>query len=146
MEDNAARRYLLRVRRALTCSAASRRALLPRAEVLVETFLQENTGSQDQDLVSAFGQPRDFAETMLASLGEEEVRLTRRRNTILRRCLLAGLVLALVLSSSFWFWKWSRAQNVIRGDFFVVEESPQRLTEEEFNELSQQPSPETQSH
>ena len=75
MEDNAARRYLSRVRRALTCSAASRRTLSARAEELVEAFLQENPRPRYQEFVTAFGQPSDFAETMLADLDEEEVAL-----------------------------------------------------------------------
>lgn len=146
MEDNAARRYLLRVRRALVCSAASRRALSARAEALMEAFFQENPKARYRDLVSAFGPPGDFAETMLSELDEEEVRVTRRRKAILCRCLLAGLVLVLVLSSVFWYGKWFKAQEVIRGDFFVVEEPPQRLTEEEFNEILQRTPPEAQSH
>lgn len=134
MEHSAARWYLTRVRRALTCSAASRRALLPRAEVLVEAFLQENPRARYQELVSAFGQPSAFAATMLADLDEEEVRFTRRRKTFLCRCLLAGLILLLILSSVFWYRKYQKSQSLNENTVVVI--GPAReLTEEEFHQI-----------
>lgn len=132
MEDNAARRYLLRVRRALVCSAASRRALSARAEALMEAFFQENPKARYRDLVSAFGPPGDFAETMLSELDEEEVRVTRQRRAILCRCLLAGLVLVLVLSSVFWYGKYQKSQSLNENAVVVIGPA-EPMTEEEFN-------------
>lgn len=133
MTGNAARNYLARVRRALTCAPVSRRRLLVQGAALVEDFCQENPEAEYGDLVSAFGPPRDFAGEMLSTLDEAEVLAARRRRTWLRRGAVAIVALVLVLATAFWYTKWSKARDVINGDFFIVEQAPQKMTEEEFN-------------
>ncbi len=90
------KKYLARVRRHLICSADSRRRLLWQARQMVEDFLQENPGADDQALVAAFGAPRDLAAQMLATLEWKEIAAARRRRRRLAVEAAARVVLAVI--------------------------------------------------
>ena len=66
--DQAAQRYLTRLRRALVCPKRDRERLLADAREMLENFAQENPGAFYQDYVASFGQPQDFAREMLSGL------------------------------------------------------------------------------
>lgn len=132
MESKAVKRYLARLRGDLTCSPADRERLLSRGKALLEEFGEENPNAGYGELEAAFGQPGDFAAEMLSQLSPAEVEKARKRRKYIRRGAAAAVVIALILCSVYWGLKWTKAQSVLRGDFYVVE-TVEPETEEEFD-------------
>lgn len=100
--DQAAERYLKKLRRALVCSKKDKERLIDDAKDLLENFAQENPGAFYQDYVDSFGQPEDFAGEMLTSLDPEDVAEAGQRR---KRALIAVTVAAaavLVLLAGIW--------------------------------------------
>ena len=100
--DQAAERYLKKLRRALVCSKKDKERLIDDAKDLLENFAQENPGAFYQDYVDSFGQPEDFAGEMLTSLDPEDVAEAGQRR---KRALIAVTVAApavLVLLAGVW--------------------------------------------
>lgn len=100
--DQAAERYLKKLRRALVCSKKDKERLIDDAKDLLENFAQENPGAFYQDYVASFGQPEDFAGEMLTSLDPEDMAEASQRR---KRALIAVIVAAaavLVLLAGIW--------------------------------------------
>lgn len=119
--DKAVKRYLAQLRRALTCAREDRERFFSQGEKLLGEFLEENPNARYEDLAAAFGQPKDFAAEMLSQLDPGEVEHTRRQRKYIRRALVAVIALALISCSVYWAVKWTKAQEVVHGDFKVVE-------------------------
>lgn len=100
--DQAAERYLTRLRRALVCSKKDKERLIDDAKDLLENFAQENPGAFYKDYVASFGQPEDFAGEMLTSLDPEDVAEAGQR----RKWAMIGVAVAaaavLVLLAGIW--------------------------------------------
>ena len=96
--DQAAERYLKKLRRALVCSKKDKERLLGDARDLLENFAQENPGAFYQDYVASFGQPEDFAGEMLTSLDPEDVAEAgqRRKRVLVGAAVVAAAVLVLL--------------------------------------------------
>lgn len=135
--DKAVKRYLAQLRRALTCGKADRERFFARGRTMVEEFWAENPNARDEDLAAAFGQPKDFAAEMLSQLDPAEVERAGRQRRYIRRALVAVIALALISCSAYWAVKWAKAQEIIHGDFKVVE-TVNVLTEEEAYAREQQ--------
>ena len=100
--DQAAERYLKKLRRALVCSKKDKERLIDDAKDLLENFAQENPGAFYQDYVASFGQPEDFAGEMLTSLDPEDVHEAGQRR---KRALIAvtvAVAAVLVLLAGIW--------------------------------------------
>lgn len=132
------KRYLSRVRRRLTCSAASRRRLLAQGEQMVEDFLQENPGADGDALTAAFGEPEEFARQMLDTLEPGEVAAAQRRRRLVRRVSAALVALALVVTTVICLVKCFQMQEVVNGDFYVIQFPARNLTKEEYDALVQE--------
>lgn len=132
MKNNAVRQYYSKVRRGLVCSGASRKQLLGQGEALMIRFEQENPDAQYADFITAFGPPEVFAGEMLSTVGGKEVEDVKRRRRCAKWIVLAGVALVLIAGSAFWFAKWSKAQEVVRGDFNVINGTSQEITEEDY--------------
>ena len=106
--DQAAKRYLTRLGRALVCSKKDRERLLDDAREMLENFAQENPGAFYQDYVASFGQPQDFAREMLSGLDPEDVAEAklRRRRALIGAGIAAAAVLALLVG--IWFGRQSQ--------------------------------------
>lgn len=133
MENKSLKRYLTQLRRALTCPRADRERLLAQGRQLVEDFEEENPGSPYAALTAAFGPPKDFAAEMLSQLPQDVVEKARKRRKYIRRAVAAVIALAMISCTVYWAVKWSKAQEVLRGDFYVVETVIPE-TNEEFEE------------
>lgn len=106
------KKYLARVRRYLTCSAASRRRLLAQAGQLVEDFCQENPGADEAALAAAFGAPREFAAQMLTTLEPEELAAAKRRRRGLFKAAACCAVVLAVLGAGWSYLYWHPEQRV----------------------------------
>lgn len=135
--DKAVKRYLAQLRRALTCGKADRERLFAQSRAMLEGFEEENANARYEDLVTAFGQPKDFAAEMLSQLDPGEVERAGRQRKYIRRALVAVIALALISCSVYWAVKWVKAQDVLRGDFYVVE-TVRPYNEEETQEYLKQ--------
>ncbi len=127
------KQYLSKVRRRLTCSAASRRRLLAQGEQMTEDFLQENPGADADALAAAFGAPEEFARQMLDTLEPEEVAAARKRRRLITRVLVASIALALVVTNAIYLIQYFRVHEMIDGKFIIIESPGRNITEEEFN-------------
>lgn len=125
-----AERYLKQVERALTCPQREKAALLRQGRELVAAFSEETPDAGYAQLTQAFGPPETFAGEMLEQLDPALVECAQKQGVLRKRAVVAAVALALVLLSLFWFLKWQKAQEVVRGDFKVVE-TIEPLTEEE---------------
>ncbi len=139
------KRYLAQVKRRLVCRRAE---LLPPAVRLVENFCQEEPDSDDPAaLVSAFGPADHFAAEMLATLEPIEVDAARKRRKYLRRALVAGFSLVLVLASAFWFLRYQRSVELGK-ELYIVQYAPAVFTgtDEEWEALSEQAPESARAH
>lgn len=139
-----AERYLTQVERALTCPPGEKAALLKRGRELVEAFLEETPAAGYAQLTEAFGPPNAFAGEMLEQLDPALVEHTQKQGVLRKRAVMAAVAIALVLCSLFWFLKWKKAQEIVRGEFKVVE-TTRPLSDEEYDEIMQEVSPEARS-
>lgn len=129
----ASKRYLAKVRRRLTCSAASRRRLLAQAEQMVEDFLQENPGADGDALAVAFGAPEEFAGQMLDTLEPGEVAAAQKRRRLAARVSVAAIVLALVVTNGLYLFQYLRIHQIIDGKFIFIESPGRNITKEEYD-------------
>ncbi len=127
------KQYLSKVRRRLTCSSASRRRLLNQGEQMAEDFLQENPGADADALAAAFGTPEAFARQMLDTLEPGEVAAARKRRKLAKRGSIALVALALAVTTVVCLVKCLQMQEVVNGDFYIIETVGHNITEEEFN-------------
>ncbi|MCI9264510.1 MAG: hypothetical protein HFF06_08015 [Oscillospiraceae bacterium] len=137
MENKAVERYLVLLRRELVCSGVDRARFLTQGRTLLGEFLEENPNARYEDLAAAYGPPGDLAAEMLSRLDPGEVERAGRQRKYIRRALAAVIALALISCTVYWAVKWAKAQEVLRGDFYVVE-TVNVLTEEEAYEREQQ--------
>ena len=141
--NKAAKRYFARMKRQLICSAQSRERICKRTMKLISDFAEENPEADERDFVIAFGEPRDYAANVLDDLDENEVLAATHRRKVIHRLVLGCSAILLILIALVCFWKWKQAQDVIRGDFYVVEGSATTMTQEEqqafLEEIGEQP-------
>ncbi len=121
MKNKAARRYLRQVKLHLFCNRAHRQALLSRAQTMIEEFSEERPEAEYKDFVAAFGPPQSFAENMMEGIDQQEIDQVKRNLKWALRLAVAALLLSFALISAFWYAKWQKAQEVVRGDFKIVE-------------------------
>ena len=50
----------------------------------------------------------------------EQVEEAKRKTVFQRKALQVAVVLVLVVTAAFFFWRWQKAQEVVNGDFKVV--------------------------
>ncbi len=131
------KQYLSKVRRRLTCSAASRRRLLAQAEQMTEDFLQENPGADADALAAAFGAPEEFARQMLDTLEPGEVAAAQKRHKLVKRGAIALAALALVVTTVICLVRYLQMREVVNGDFYIIDGPVHTLTKEEFDALTQ---------
>ena len=133
MANKAVERYLVLLRRELVCSGRDRVRFLTQGRTLLGEFLEENPNARYEDLAAAYGQPGDFAAEMLSRLDPGEVERAGRQRKYIRRALAAVIALALISCTVYWAVKWAKAQDVLRGDFYVVE-TVEPISNEKYDE------------
>lgn len=100
--DQAAERYLKKLRRALVCSKRDKERLIADGKDLLENFSQENPGAFYQDYIASFGRPEDFAGEMLANLDPEDVHEAGQRRKRALMGIVAAVAAVLVLLAGVW--------------------------------------------
>lgn len=131
MANKAVKRYLARVRRALVCGAADRKALLARCEAMAEDFCQENPEAEYGAYVAAFGEPADFAAELLSRLDKDRLETALKKRRLIRGC--AAVLLAVIAISCAIFWYIKYEQSVeLNEDLVVVEYPTLNLSPKEF--------------
>lgn len=138
--------YLAGVDRALLCYLPNRKELMAEARRMVDQFDEENPEATGEDLLAAFGTGEEFALTMLSTVPKEQVEEAKRKTVFQRRAIQVAVVLVLVVTAVFFFWRWQKAQGVVNGDFKVVIDPAVEITDEEAREFIKSTSQDAQSH
>lgn len=87
-------------------------------------------------MAAAFGPPKAFAEEMLSTLDQESLKQTRARRKLLRQAAALLAAAVLILCTVFYAVKWYQAQEIINGDFRIVQDDDfTELTGEEYFEI-----------
>ena len=138
--------YLAGVDRALLCYLPNRKELMAEARRMVDQFDEENPEATGEDLLAAFGTGEEFALSMLSTVPREQVEEAKRKTVFQRKALQVAVVLVLVVTAVFFFWRWQKAQEVVNGDFKVVIDPAVEITDEEAREFIKSTSQDAQSH
>lgn len=138
--------YLAGVDRALLCYLPNRKELMAEARRMVDQFDEENPEATGEDLLAAFGTGEEFALSMLSTVPREQVEKAKRKTVFQRRAIQMAVVLVLVVTAVFFFWRWQKAQEVVNGDFKVVIDLAVEITDEEAREFIKSTSQDAQSH
>lgn len=134
MANKAVKRYLARVRRALVCGAADRKALLARCEAMAEDFCQENPEAEYGAYVAAFGEPADFAAELLSRLDKDRLETALKKRRLIRGC--AAVLLAAIAISCAIFWYIKYEQSVeLNENIEIVEGTVFNVTPGEFDNI-----------
>lgn len=123
--DQAAERYLKKLRRALVCPKKDKERLLADARDLLENFAQENPRAFYQDYVLSFGQPEDFAGEMLSNLDPEDVREARLRRKRTLMAMAVAVAAMLVLLAGIWLGQRSQSPAEIPTPVPTVTPAPE---------------------
>lgn len=83
---------------------------------------------------------------MLSTVPREQVEEAKRKTVFQRKALQVAVVLVLVVTAAFFFWRWQKAQEVVNGDFKVVIDPAVEITDEEAREFIKSTSQDAQSH
>lgn len=127
--------YLAGVDRALLCYLPNRKELMAEARRMVDQFDEENPEATGEE----------FALSMLSTVPREQVEKAKRKTVFQRKALQVAVVLVLVVTAVFFFWQWRQTQEVVKGDFKVIIEPVEELTDEEMEEFLKQTPPDAQS-
>lgn len=127
--------YLAGVDRALLCYLPNRKELMAEARRMVEQFAEENPEATGEE----------FALSMLSTVPKEQVEEAKRKTVFQRKALQVAVVLVLVVTAMFFFWQWRQTQEVVKGDFKVIIEPVEELTDDEMEEFLKQTPPDAQS-
>lgn len=138
--------YLAGVDRALLCYLPNQKELMAEARRMVDQFAEENPEATGEDLLGAFGTGEEFALSMLSTVPREQVEEAKRKTVFQRKALQVAVVLVLVVTAVFFFWRWQKAQEVVNGDFKVVIDPAVEITDEEVREFIKSTSQDAQSH
>ena len=139
-------RYMAEVDQALIRQLKLREQMLDRIGKMVDQYGEENPEATYDDLLSAFGPADTLVEEMLSTLPTEEVEQAKGKQRRQRRVIAALVALALVVTALFFFWRWRQAQEVVNGDFKVVIDPAEELTDEEMKEFFEQAPSDAQLH
>lgn len=123
-------RYMAEVDRALIRQLKLREQMLDQIGKMVDQFGEENPEATYDDLLSAFGPADALVEEMLSTLPTEEVEQARGKQRRQHRVIAALVALVLVVTALFFFWRWHQAQEIVNGDFKVVIDPAEIVTDE----------------
>ena len=138
--------YLAGVDRALLCYLPNRKELMAEARRMVDQFDEENPEATGEDLLAAFGTGEEFALSMLSTVPKEQVEEAKQKTVFQRKALQVAVVLVLVVTAMFFFWRWQKTQEVVKGDCKVVIDPAVEITDEEAREFIKSTSQDAQSH
>ena len=94
--SEALRDYFRRLDRSLDCPRPLRRRLAAQVRRAAEDYCRERPEAGPAEVVQYLGDPAETAQELLENLDPEELRQARRRERLVRRALVAVLILALV--------------------------------------------------
>lgn len=129
--NKATQKFLRHVRKHLMCSKETRRQAYCRAKKLLSDFAEENPDASYADFITAFGEPDEFAQQTLLTIDPAEIQITRKKQMYVKAALIS--IGALVVISTFGYFasRYIHMQEVVRGDFYVVEEEAIILSRQE---------------
>lgn len=139
-------RYLAQVDRALIRDLHLRERLMAEARKLVDVYAEENPDATYEDLLAAFGTPEEFAAEMLSTLPPEQVEGAKRKSEFRQKLFQTVVVVILLVTALFSFWNWQKLTQIVNGDFKVVVNPAEEITDEEMEESMRNTPLEAQSH
>ncbi len=99
------KKYLKEVRAEIPCSSGKKKQLMHAFLTSLENYLCDNPDVSYQDIVDAFGTPKEMADTLSENISESDARQYRRRKkvvfiaSILSICLLLAWIIFLLYDS-----------------------------------------------
>ena len=121
--NKAATQYRRAVKKNLRCTLKVKIRLMDGFDHTLSGYLEENQNPTADDLVNAFGPPKEMADVLISNLSQSE-RTQYRKTTLLGKILLATLVvLFLALTAYIWSFK-------TKGLTAIDEASKLSITEE----------------
>lgn len=140
MDNNAAEKYLSRVKPFLICDRKDRHQLLARCKDMIHTFQQENPAAEYAGIVAAFGEPSACATDLLSGLETSSVEEAHKKLIFINRKTFTAIIAALVLISLFWYWKYYKSREFDEHSIVVIGPAIE-MTEEEYNAMKENPVP-----
>lgn len=122
-DSKAGKRYLRTVRRHLICSKTNRARLMQLTGKAVSACLDDEPDKPYSSLVSAIGEPKAFAESLLASIPGDEVERTRKKRHFRICAALLSFAVVIVTAFAALAGFYLKYQDAMRGDFIVEGET-----------------------
>lgn len=90
------KKYLKEVRAEIPCSSDKKKQLMHAFLTSLENYLCDNPDAAYQDIVDAFGTPKEMADTLSENISESDARQYRRRKKLV--LIFSVLLLCIILS------------------------------------------------
>ena len=140
--DKAEKRYLRTVEKHLICSRVNRERLMKITGRAVSACLEDEPDIPYAALVSAIGEPKVFAESLLAGIPGGEVERTRKRRRFQFKAAIVVLAVIVATALTFLGCFYLKYQEALNGGFIANNETiiicPDDMTTEEFKEYLNQ--------
>ena len=138
----AAKQYLRAVKKHLICSKENRARLMQLTSKAVNACLDDERDKPYPALVSAIGEPKVFAESLLAGIPGGEVERTRKRRRFQLKAAIVVLAVIVAAALTFLGCFYLKYQEALNGGFIAKNETiiicPDDMTTEEFKEYLNQ--------
>ena len=136
----AAKQYLRAVGRHLVCSKENHARLMKLTSRAVNAFLDDDPDKPYSALVSAIGEPKAFAESLLAGIPIEEVKRARKKRRLLFSSALVSVTL--VVAAAFtalagFYFKYQEAERDGAYVTIVSVQIPEGMTIDQMIELDE---------
>ena len=119
----AEKQYLRAVKSHLVCSKENRIRLMKITGRAVSACLEDEPDKPYSALVSAIGEPKAFAESLLASIPGDEVERTRKKRHFRICAALLSFAVVIVTAFAALAGFYLKYQDAMRGDFIVEGET-----------------------
>lgn len=129
------RDYYRELDRHLNCPRKLRRDFHRETRRMADDLLQSSPGATAGDISAFLGEPAALAAAFQETIDPAVLARYRKRRRAGRWIAGAGLALVLCVTAALGWAKWSQAQEVIKGDVWVVQGAPEEITQEEFEAI-----------
>ena len=94
------KKYLKKVRADIPCGFRKKKQLMHAFLTSLEQYLHDNPDATDQDIVDAFGTPKEMAEMLSEKISESDI----RRYQKFKKFIFVTFVLSVLLLAAWTFW------------------------------------------
>ena len=127
----AAAQYRRALKKELRCSSSASKRLMGGFNRTLSAYLEEHLSPTADDLIAAFGTPREMADVLMADLTTRELALYQK-NLLFRKILLSVLIVLLfTLTTYIWFFKTTGLTTIDEANYISVTEEKSSQVKEE---------------